>query len=191
MKTIMFWVVIVLVVAALSAWGTICAIRPAAPDLSDTREWTLIKLDRADSSPKEIRVYMFKHFSSTWDPYTVEQNKIIAVQDERPLEYLWPSDRQYAAGWCEVIRLPDNKIELLLFESPSSMRLVLYNQGQFVFRPDKDELLSAGEITYSDLDHDGVPEFIVMEQGGQKALRWEPEMGFAEVAKPNERTVRH
>jgi hypothetical protein len=181
MRTNVLWVIVVLIIAALVAWGTVRAVRPAPPDLSNLRKWTLVKLDRADSSPKEIRVYIFKHLSSTWDPYTVEQNKIVAVQDEKPFEYMWPNDRQYAAGWCEVIRLPDNKIEVLLFESPSSMRLVFYNQGRFVFRPDKDELLSTGEITYSDLDHDGVPEFIVKEKEMQKVLRWEPETGFAEV----------
>jgi hypothetical protein len=183
MRTIVLWVVVLFIVAGLSAWGTIRAIRLAPPDLANAREWTLIKVDRAASIPKGIRVYMFKHLSSTWDPYTVEQNKIIVMQDEKPLEYMWPSDRQYAAGWCEVIRLRDNKIEVLLFESPSSMRVVLYDKGQFVFRPDKDELLSTSEIAYSDLDHDGAPEFIVTEQGRQKVLRWEPQTGFAEVAR--------
>jgi hypothetical protein len=190
MRTSVLWAIVVLVVATLSALGTIRAIRPARPDLSNTREWTLIKLDRAASSPKEMRVYLPKHLSSTWDPYTVEQNKIVAVQDGRSFEFMWPTDRQYAAGWSEVIRLPDGRVEVLLFESPSSVRLVLFNQGQFSYRPEKDELLSVGEITYSGLDHDGVPEFVATEGGRQKLLRWAPEAGFTEVSEPTDGAVR-
>ncbi len=175
-------IIILVVVVALTALGTIRAMRPGPPDLSNPRQWSLIKIDRAAFSPKEIRVYVAKHLSSTWDPYTVEQNKIAVFQDGKSLEFMWPSDREYAAAWCEIVRLPDGRVEVLLFESAASMRLVLFDHGKFVFRPDKDELLSTGEIAYSDLNHDGIPEFVVTEAGKRRTLRWTPEAGFAEMS---------
>jgi hypothetical protein len=188
-KTRVLLAIFVLVVAvALTALAAIRATRPERPDLSNARQWSLIKIDRAASSPKEIRVYVAKHLSSTWDPYTVEQNKIAVFQDGKSLEFMWPSDREYAAGWCEIVRLPSGGVVVLLFESAESLRVVLFDHGQFVFRPDKDELFSATEIKYAGVNHDGIPEFVVTEADKRRTLRWTPEAGFAETPESRDHT---
>ena len=179
-KSVLLVIGALVLVVLISALGTIRAMRPSRPDLSQTREWTLVKVEQAASSPREIRIYLLKHLSSTWDPYTVEQNKIVVLQEEKPQEFMWPSDREYAAGWCEVVRLSGGRAAVLLFESPASLRIVLFDNGRFVFRPDKDELLSATDIRYTGTGRDGLPEFAISEAGTTRTLRWAPESGFAE-----------
>jgi hypothetical protein len=170
----------VLLVAVISILGTLYLIRSEAPDLSNQREWTLIKNDRSAETQRDIRVYFLKHLSSRWDPYTVEQNKIIVSQGEKSLEFMWPRDNEYAGGWCEIARLPDHRAAILLFEGTTSLRIVLFQDSQFVFRSDKDELISTSDIRWQGLTPDGVLQFNIGDAGIVKTLRWTPKVGFAE-----------
>jgi hypothetical protein len=169
-----------LLIAVLSILGALYSIRSEPPDLSNQQEWTLIKNDRSAETPKDIRVYILKHLSSRWDPFTVEQNKIIVSQGEKSAEFMWPRDNEYAGGWCEVARFPDHRIAILLFEGATSLRIVLFENSQFIFRSGKDELISTSDIQWQGVKPAGVLEFNVTEAGKLKKLMWTPQSGFAE-----------
>jgi hypothetical protein len=179
-KCVLFVIASLLLVAVLSILGTVYAIRPEPPDLSNQQEWTLIKDDRSAEDPKAIQVYLLKHLSNKWDPYTVQQNKIVVSHGEKSLEFMWPRDNQYAAGWCEISRLSNARAAILLFEGTTSLRIVFFEDHQFIFRSDKDELISTAEIQRQGLTSEGVLEFSVTEAGKLKTLRWTPQSGFAE-----------
>jgi hypothetical protein len=171
-----------LLVAVLSILGTLYSIRSEPPDLSNQQEWTLIKNDQSAENPRNIRVYILKRLSSKWDPYTVEQNKIIVSQGEKSVEFIWPRDNEYSGGWCEIARLSDHQAAILLFDGTTSLRIVLFENSQFIFRSGKDELISASEIHWQGVNPTGALEFYVTEAGKLKTSMWTPQSGFTEGA---------
>jgi hypothetical protein len=171
-----------LLVAVLSILGTLYSIRSEPPDLSNPQEWTLVKNDQSAETPGDIRVYILKHLSNKWDSYTVQQNKIVVSHGEKSAEFIWPRDDEYAGGWCEIARFPDRRAAILLFEGTTSLRIVLLENTHFIFRSDKDELISASEIQWQGVKSTGVLEFNVIEAGKLKTLVWTPQSGFAESA---------
>jgi hypothetical protein len=154
--------------------------RPEPPDFASPTEWTLIKVGRVATSATEIAVYLFNREPSVWDSRDVLQNKIVAREGSTQHVYMWPSNNDYAAGWCELVASEPGAVAIVLFESDAAARVVHYSRGQFVFRLDKDELIVPHALRYEDVNSDGVKEFV--DVGAHKAWRWNSTEGFQRVA---------
>lgn len=168
---------IVLCVALLTGFFVT---RPERPDFASPTEWTLIKMGRVTTSPAEIAVYLFNREPAVWDSRDVLQNKIVAREGGREYVYMWRSNNDYAAGWCELVASTPGAVAVVLFESDAAARVVHYSRGQFVFRGDKDELIATHALRYQDVDRDGVPEFVDLD--ARKIWRWNPTEGFVRAA---------
>ena len=167
----------------------------SAPNLENPDEWTLVKFfrkERPGQGELTIHVYLYKRLSGQGDPYTVMQNKIVVNENGADHVFMWPEDREYAGGWCEILELAkDGSIQILLYWDTTSLRVLTYANGKFSYRPDKDDLLSLEyDLFPRDLDGDGKYEFLdgnhVGELGGRgptipHVKQWTAEQGFVDV----------
>lgn len=173
-------------VVGIVFWATVRATRPNAPDLTDSNEWTLIKSAAVAQPPVDVRVFFLRHRSSTWDPYDVNQNKIVVTAMNGERKFIWPKNNTFAAGWCELFEPNDQSIAIVLFENENAVRIVQFSNGQFSFRSAKDELISPLPLKYDDLDRDGQPEFVgssgsVGSGAVGRVWRWSEADGFDDV----------
>ena len=185
----LFFLFAMAVVAACTAAVVLHITRPTPPDLNAPGVWMLVKATRI--GVYHVSVYTFEHQSTTWDPYDVEQNKIVVETGGVRREFRWPYNEEYAAGWCELIDGNDGSIAFVLLGSETSVRVVRFAKGEFVFRPRTDELLSDRELEY-ERPLDGTLRFIMREinytsRSGEhtlsKAWEWTPTNGFAEAGR--------
>ena len=153
------WAAALIVVAALSAYGTRTIMRPEPPDLNVAGDWTLIKA--IDTDKVHVAAYMYKRESTTWDPYDVRQNKLIVDAEGSRYEFRWPQGYEYAAAWCELVQERDGSLAIVLFESATVVRVVTFMDRRFVFRPQKDALVAENEFVYEGPSHEGGSGFVI------------------------------
>jgi hypothetical protein len=139
---------------------------PQPPNLDDPVGWIAIKFYKGLLDPQDGEltawVGVMARFSNERDPYTVLQNKIEIHNEGRTFRFLWPDDKTYAAGWCDIADVDgDGRKEFLLYAGTGSLRIVSFSKGHFYYRPRADELFSLDyHVGPMDLDNDGAPEFI-------------------------------
>lgn len=178
---------------------TLRVMRPDPPDLSNIQNWTLIKSFHGQLHPRETpvtaRVYVYRKFSDGRDPYTVLQNRIEVIKEDGSQEvFQWPTNEEYAAGWCEIMDVDgDQNKEFLLFMTPLDVSIVRYASGRLDFRPKLDGNVSMeGDIRLLDLDKDGIVEFVVGQPVYEPSLEtyfevprirhWSAPKGFEDVS---------
>jgi hypothetical protein len=95
-------------------------------------------------------------------PYTIYQNKIEIRKGDATYSFLWPDDKTYAAGWCEIADVDgDGRKEFLMYAGTQAVRIVSFSGGQFLYRQKLDELSSLGyDIGPSDHDNNKKLEFL-------------------------------
>jgi hypothetical protein len=175
------WLLALVVAVAVTAIVAIQSTRPAPPDPSNDETWILVKKDV--QSDTEVRVYVVEHRSTTWDPHDLAQNKIVVTSRTVERQFNWPSDQNFAGGWCEVIHGRDGSIAIILFGSEKVVRVVAFINGRFVFRPQNDELVSDGALTYT-AGQLGELVFEVREADRRGAWQWTPRTGFRKLTQP-------
>lgn len=149
--------------------------RPTPPNFDDPIQWTLIKAGRVRPSASEITVYLYNREPGRWDSRDILQNRIVVNDSGKQYVYIWPTNDDYAAGWCELLPLNDGSIGIALFERDAVVRMVRYAGGQFHFRLGKDELIAANKLRYEDVTGDGRPDFV---DYGRNVWLWSVASGF-------------
>ncbi len=140
--------------------------RPKAPDLNDPHVWLPIKVFHGELGRQtgnvDATVGAVYMLSDGPDTYTVMQNKIEVRTNGSSFRFLWPDDGTFVAGWCDILDVDgDGDKEFLLYAGSGSLRIVSFVQGQFQFRPHRDDLLSFDHgVGPLDIDGDGKPEFL-------------------------------
>ncbi len=160
-----------------------------------TPQWLLIKWFDGELLPghrSEVRVYVAHHLSGDGQAVTYLQNKFEVTTDGKPLEYLWPDDKTFAAGWCEILDLDRNGRKEFMVGSNRIIRIVSYDGHSMLFRPREDEITSINyDIGPFDLKHDVGFEFIVddpivsgaVNVSVPRAKAWKADAGFTDVSK--------
>ena len=181
----LIWPAAMVVVVVITATVVAHVMRPTPPDLGDANTWMLLKNDIQDDI--QVKVYVARRLSTTWDPYDLAQNKIVVRTASGVHEFQWPYNYEYAGSWCEIVHGPNTSIAVVLLAGENVVRVVSFVSGRFSFRPVKDELLRDHELAIvpkqtTDLAFD-IRE--VTPPGGRQAggnWRWTPETGFIRVA---------
>ncbi|HEX9983550.1 MAG TPA: hypothetical protein VGF69_09810 [Thermoanaerobaculia bacterium] len=163
------------VVALLLLVGFVVT-RPQSADFNDPTQWTLVKIGKVHSTPAEVRVYIYNREPSIWDSHNILQNKVVVADGRREYVYMWPSNDDYAAGWCELFAPDGGGVAIALFERGVIARVVHYSNGEFKFRRNNDEVVATREFKYADLNKDGRPEF--SDDGTGRTWQWTVAEGF-------------
>lgn len=171
---------LVLAVAAVAVTA-IWVARPARPDLDDPGTWTLTRA--TGSSAGDVRVYSFRHDSTTWDPYDVRQNKILIspLEGGPEKQFMWTSSDPFAGSWCEVVDTGGGAIHVILLDGENAARVVAFRAGRFAYRPKRDELLSPCPLRFL---ADELPRRVVLScvnRSPERAWVWTPAEGFVAV----------
>jgi hypothetical protein len=143
---------------------------------NDPTQWTLLKIGKISSTPAEVKVYIYNREPSLWDSHDILQNKIVVADGGRRYVYMWPSNEDYSAGWCELFAPDGGGIAIALFERGVVARVVHYSNGEFTFRRNDDEVIATREFRYVDLDDDGKPDF--EDKGTVRRWQWSVASGF-------------
>jgi hypothetical protein len=173
------------VVVVIVAIVVVHVMRPEPPDLGDENTWMLLKNDIQDDI--QVKVYVAKRLSTTWDPYDLTQNKIVVRTASGVHEFQWPYNYEYAGAWCEIVHGPNTSIAVVLFERENAVRVVSFVGGHFSFRPAKDRLLGDHDLAIVSQQTANLTFEIreVIQRRGLQAVgkwRWTPESGFISAA---------
>jgi hypothetical protein len=139
---------------------------PPQLSLENQANWVLIRSFRGVLDPSEgivtANVYVISYPSTGLDPHEVFQNRIDVMSSRGTATFSWPTIKEYAAGWCEIVDVDgDTHREFLLFHGVRALRIVSYSSGVFTFREDRDEVHSLrGNLQLLDVDDDGRFEFV-------------------------------
>lgn len=141
--------------------------------------WLLIKKSSLPNGDT-IRVFQYNIEMGALGSQQIMQNRISVKGDGREAEFSWETGREFSGGWSEVVLLEDGSIAVVLFHGEWGVRVVRYKDGVFVFRPEKDELTSATELSLGRIASDGVR--VKEDESGQIWI-WGPSSGFLPDAK--------
>ena len=171
--------VAVCALAAAVVFGTAYSLtRPTPPNLSNINEWTLVKAAYVNLPPRglDLKVYLYKRDSTESDPYDVRQNKIVVQEGDSRVEFMWPSEYDFAGAWVEVFQRSERSIAIVLFDGEYAARVVSYEAGAFRYRVREDELISPRPLRYERSRGVETPRFIDPSTGA--SWRWNAAAGF-------------
>lgn len=142
------------------------------PETIGPSTWVRIRSYRGVVDPSagnvDVQVYSAQVVPGDIESNIILQNKIVLVDSEGPVEFLWPRSDEFAASQCEIEDLDgDGTKEFVLFAGEYAVRVVSYRNRRFTFREGqgvaRDELTSAAKgLQMLDLNGDGRFEFATL-----------------------------
>lgn len=172
--------------------------RPKPVNLSDSQNWLLIREYRGVLDPSEgeakVQVSAISRWSGEGGGETIQQNKIELTKNNHSVTFMWPDQKEYAGGRCEILDLNNDGLkEFAFFDNSNTVRIVSYSHGAYQFRRKVDELFSVEFGSGpTDLKNDGRLEFVSSEnfpesQDGERieiphVMIWSETKGFADVS---------